>query len=107
MARLRLAAGPSHAGNHRHRSAAGRSLVLGAAGNIDSARPRESADQSADRGTGVARRADIGIIEHGMAEATHATVGRSFGFGENIDQPILRLRVGKTEAYALERLEHR
>jgi hypothetical protein len=54
----------------------------------------------------MARGADIGIIEHGVAEATHATVGRRLSFGKNVCDPILRLRIRQTEPDAFERFDH-
>jgi hypothetical protein len=45
----------SHTRDDRDRAAARRSLMLGAAGDIDGAGSRDAANQSADRRAGVAR----------------------------------------------------
>src|SRR5258708_26294633 len=53
--------------DERNRSAAVRSLVLGAAGNIDFGVPDKSRERSTDEGARVARGGDVGIVQHGMA----------------------------------------
>ena len=93
--------------DHRDRAAAGRSLVLGAAGYIDGAGSRQAGDQSADGGAGMARRADVGVVEHGMAKAAHAAVRRCLRLGENIDQTVRVIRASaEAETDAIERRDH-
>ena len=77
--------------------------MLGTPGDVYSASARQATDQATDRGAGMARRTDVEIVEHGVAEATYRAVRRSLGFGKDIDQPVLNLRIGKPETDTLER----
>ena len=81
----------SSSGDHRDRAAAGRPLMLGAAGDVDETGARRPADQPAYRSAGVTRRGDVGILQHGVAEAADEAIRRRLGLGEDVDQPILRL----------------
>ena len=79
--------------DHCNRTAARRSLVLGASRNVD----RRSSDYRgyyrADRGARVPGRIDVRVVEHGMACFAHQAVRARFGLGENIDDALGR-RIG-------------
>src|SRR6202790_3776150 len=95
--------------NRRHRPATRRPLMLGAARNLDGSGPGETSDQAADSGASVPGGADVGIVQHGVTKSAHATVGRRFRLGENIDQTV-RVRIGdlvETEPDAFQRRDYR
>src|ERR1700730_12592282 len=60
--------------DERSRAAAVRSLVLGAAGNIDFGVPDKRRKRPTDEGARVARGGDVGIVQHGMAVTAPASV---------------------------------
>jgi len=63
-------------------------------------------DQAADSCAGMPSRADVGILEHGVAKAAHAAVGRGLGLGEDVDERAARLRRG-AKPDARQRRHHR
>src|SRR5262245_4178115 len=60
--------------DERNRPAAVRSLVFGAAGNIDFGVSDKSRKRPADEGARVARGGDVGIVQHGMAVTAQLSV---------------------------------
>ena len=58
-----------HAPNDRDRAAAGRALVLGAAGDVEHGVADHAGQHAADQGAGVAGRMDVAVVEHGVAPA--------------------------------------
>src|SRR6185503_6968688 len=82
-ARARLPLAPH---DQRHRPAAIRALVLGAAGHEDFGMTDEAAERAGDESAGVAGGGDVGIIEHGMAIAAQVAAAAGLGLGEERDQ---------------------
>src|SRR5258707_15279870 len=66
----------------RHRRAARRALVLGAAGDVEHCVADHAGQHAAHQRAGVARRMDVAIVEHGMAPAANLARRRCFGLGE-------------------------
>src|SRR6266404_5473012 len=96
--------------DERNRSAAVRSLVLGAAGNIDFGVPDKSRKRPTDEGARVARGGDVGIVQHGMAVTAQLSVVAGLGLAKQSNEPsALRRRQlpGAIETEALERGAHR
>src|ERR1700741_3396 len=71
--------------DERNRSAAVRSLVLGAAGNIDFGGPDKRRKRPTDEGARVARGGDVGIVQHGMAVTAQLSVVAGLGLAEQSD----------------------
>lgn len=65
--------------------------MLGATGDINSAGSGHACDQAADSGAGMTGRAYIRVVEHGMTEAAHLTIGRGLGLGEDFDKASMDL----------------
>src|SRR6266851_8383229 len=96
--------------DERNRPAAVRSLVLGAAGDVDLRVPDEARERAADEGAGVAGRGNVGIVEHGVAVAAQSAVVARLGLAEERDQAGARARrqlPGGIETEPPERAAHR
>src|SRR5882724_11850411 len=96
-----------YARDHCDRAAAGRSLMLSTARDVDGVGPCEPTDQPAHGGAGVTRGVDVGILEHGVTKTANEAIRRGLGLGKDVDQPTLRSRVERIEPDASDRVHHR
>src|SRR5476649_2451064 len=89
-----------HSGScdHRHRSATGRTLMLGATGNIHGGLSDNGGDNGAYDSACMASRADVGVVEHGVARAAHSAVGACLGLGEDVDDRLRCTRAIEAQA---------
>lgn len=68
-------------------AAAGRPLVPSPARDVDGAGSRKTAEEATDRRVRMPGRADVGIVEHGVAKAADQPV-RVWSF-ERFEEPLL------------------
>ena len=63
--------------DYGNRAAAVRALMLGAAGDINLGVTDKAGQRTANKGAGMPRRRDVGIVQHGMTKAAqHRTLAR-------------------------------
>src|SRR5438270_2970998 len=74
------------------RSATIRALMFGAAGDMNLRVADDASERASDERTGVARRRNIGIIQHCVALAAQQSVVTGFGLGQHGDKALAFLR---------------
>jgi len=62
--------------------------MLGTARDVDFGVTDETRERATDKGTGVARGGNVGVVQHGVAVATQQAVVTRLGFGEHRDKTI-------------------